>query len=216
MSITANDLVFYASANMPQDDSSPAGGDINTGLRVVFEDIPVTGIVRAVSNSAADSGNLTVVGRNNVGVIVSDTFGLSGTTPVSGTQVFERVLVATVDALATGNITLSEPVSSSSGIGTIYANESGFLRPFYDATAEPFGGSNKVLYEKVFLKNNNSVNTLLNANITEISSGLFSIIDFGLEKSQQYVEFVGNRTTAPTGCYVFHNQWMATFNHRQC
>lgn len=198
MSVTATNLVFYASQNMPQDDTSPAGGAINSGVRVVFEDIPITGTITAYSNNVADSGNLTVVGRNNAGVIVSDIFGLSGTTPVSGSQVFERILSVQSSAVATGNITIEETVSNS-GIGTIYANEQGFLRPFYDATAEPFGGSNKVLYEKIFLKNNNPINALLSASITEISSGVFSVVDFGLEKVQQYGEFVANRTTAPTG-----------------
>lgn len=202
MSIVASELVFYASNNMPQDDASPAGGDINSGLRVVFDDIPITGVVRAVSDNVADSGNLTIVGRDNAGVITSETFALSGTTPVSGSQVFERVLISSVDYFSTGTITLTEPVSTT-GIGIIYPNESGFLRPFYDATAEPFGGSNKVLYEKIFLKNNNSVNALLNANITEISSGLYTLIAFGVEKSQQYTESVANRLTVPTGVTAY-------------
>lgn len=198
MSIVASEIVFYSSNAMPQDDSSPAGGDINSGIRVVFDDIDTTGSIRAVSDSAADVGNLTIVGRDNAGVIVSESFALSGTTAVSGSQVFERILTASTDYVATGTVSLSD-ASTLTGIGSIFPNESGFLRPFYNAIAEPFGGSNKVLYEKIFLKNNNTTNALLTANIEEISSGLFAITEFGLEKSQQYTESIANRLTVPTG-----------------
>lgn len=195
MSILASDIVIYSSQNMPQDDLTVAGGDINSGIRVVFDDIVTTGLISAVSDSASDTGNLIVFGRDSVGIVSSDTFQLNGTTPVNGTQVFERILSCSTSTVSVGTVA----VSGSALIGNIYPTESGFLRPFYGATANAIGDADKTLYEKVFIKNNSTTNALLNATVEEIGSGLYSIMQFGLEKSQNYTESVANRTVAPTG-----------------
>jgi len=195
MSIVPSDIVIYSSQNMPLDDSSVAGGSINSGIRVVFEDVTNTGVITAFSSSALDTGNITVVGRDVVGIITNDTFQLNGTSPVAGTQNFERIISCSVDNISSGNISISGNIF----LGSIYQNESGFTRPFYNATANPNGGADKVLYEKVFIKNNNTTNALLDATVQEISSGLYSKIQFGLEKGQNYNESVANRLTAPTG-----------------
>lgn len=204
MSIFAEDIVFYASENMPTDDTLPAGGAINSGVRVVFTDIANTGIIKAFSNNALDNQNLTIVGRNINGSIVSETLSLNGTTIVSGSQVFERILLSSIDSFASGIITIKEAYTNIN-IGYIYQNESGFRRPFYNNIAEACGGSDKILYEKIFLKNNNLNNNFLGVSITEINSGLYNNITFGLEKSQKYNESIFDRTTAPTGVTSYGN-----------
>ena len=70
MSVTDLDIVLYASQNMPQNDSSTSGGDINSGIRVIFTDIAGTGRIKAVSTSIYDSGSLNITGRDNVGLII--------------------------------------------------------------------------------------------------------------------------------------------------
>jgi hypothetical protein len=202
MSVVASDIVIYSSQNMPQDDSSTAGGAINSGLRVVFEDLNVTGIVEIVSTSGQDTSSITIYGRDNAGSIVNETFALSGTTPVSGSQVFERILTATLDSVATGTISLSG-IGNTTGLGNIYPDESGFLRPFYAATANAAGGADKTLYEKVCVKNNNAANALLSTTITEISSGLYNIVKFGVEGVQESTESIANRVAVPTGATFF-------------
>jgi len=198
MSVTANDIVFYASSNMPQDDASIAGGTINSGLRVEFNDIVATDIVEVLSDNAGDVQNVTIVGRDSAGVIQSDTFALSGLTLVSGVQSFERILTVTIDSVATGLITLRDAIGNT-GLGSIATGESGFLRPFYDATANSFGGADKVFYEKIFLKNNNATTALLSTTLTEVASGIYTLVQFGLEKSPQYIESIANRLAVPTG-----------------
>ena len=195
MSIIASDIVIYSSQNTPKNDLTISGGDINSGIRVVFDDIANTGRVTAVSNSVSDTGNLTVVGRDVVGVVSYETFKLSGTVPGMGTKVFERIFSCITDVSCVGSVS----ISGDSIIGNIYPTESGFLRPFYDAKADHEGGLDKTLYEKVFIKNNNTTNALINATVEEVSSGLYGIIEFGLEKSQNYNESVANRLIAPTG-----------------
>lgn len=199
MSVSQTDIVFYAAQNMPQDDVSLVGGDINSGVRVVFTDISNTGIISASSSSSDDTSNLTVTGRNSAGILLSESIVLSGTTSVSGSQVFERIISCRTDAVASGDIS----ISGNDLIGSIYQNESGFQRVFYDATANAAGGSDKTLYEKVFVKNNNAFSALNNVSITEVVTGLYSIIQFGLENIKQSTETTVDRTTVPTGVSVF-------------
>ena len=137
MSVVASDIVVYGTQNMPQDDLSTAGGAINSGIRVVFSDISSNSIVYATSSSASDSGNLSVTGRDAAGILISESIGLSGTSTVSGSQVFERIIACNVDTVAVGDIS----ISGATSIGSIYSNESGFQRIFYDATANSLGGS---------------------------------------------------------------------------
>ncbi|MHA2083027.1 MAG: hypothetical protein ACXABD_04675 [Candidatus Thorarchaeota archaeon] len=199
MSVTQSDIVFYSSQNMPQNDLSTVGGDINSGIRVVFEDISVTGLISAGSSDPSDSGNLTVTGRNSAGIILSENISLSGTTLVSGSQVFERILSCKTDYVVSGNVS----VSGTELVGIIYSNESGFERVFYDASANALGGADKTLYEKVFLKNNNQSTALNNVELTEVVTGLYSIVQFGLENVKQSTETTINRTNPPTGVSVF-------------
>tara|TARA_Y100001973_G_C5185142_1_gene327342 strand:+ start:1125 stop:1871 length:747 start_codon:yes stop_codon:yes gene_type:complete len=198
MSIIDSDIVLYASQNMPQSDSSTTGGEINSGVRVVFTDIAGYGKISAFSNNSNDTGNLNITGRDAVGIIKTDTIKLSGTTAVVGTQIFDTILVCSTDYFASGEISIQES-SSNSGVGKIFPHESGFLKPFYDATANIAGGANKELYEKIFIKNNNLVNMFSGVSVTEVNSGLYNVVNFGLEKSQKYNESTSNRTVAPTG-----------------
>jgi hypothetical protein len=199
MSVSQTDIVFYSAQNMPQDDSSLVGGDINSGVRVVFTDISTTGLISASSSNSGDTSNLTVTGRNSAGILLSENIELSGTSSVSGSQVFERIISCTVDSIASGDIN----ISGSSLVGTIYQNESGFRRVFYDATANAAGGSDKTLYEKVFIKNNNAFSALNNVSVSEVVTGLYSIVQFGLENIKQSTETTIDRLTSPTGVSVF-------------
>jgi hypothetical protein len=195
MSVTSQDIAIYTSQNMPQDDTSIAGGSINSGIRVVFTDIVSTGVISASSNSASDSGTLSIVGRDAAGVILSENISLSGTSDSIGVANFERILSCQLDSASNGTVS----ISGTQLVGNIFPTESGFKRVFYDATANDGGGPDKTLYEKVFVKNNNSTTALQDGFISEVSTGLYSIIEFGLEKSYGYNESVVNRLTAPTG-----------------
>jgi hypothetical protein len=155
MSVTSTDIVIYAAQNMPVDDTSTAGGAVNSGIRVVFDDIVATDTVSVSGSSASDTGNITITGRSAAGAVVTDTFAMSGTSLVAGTQSFERILIAQTAAAAVGTVRVQD-TSTSAAIGTIAVAESGFRRPFYDATANAAGGAAKTLYEKCFIANNHA------------------------------------------------------------
>jgi len=197
MSVVDSDIVLYASQDMPVNDTDTSGGAINSGIRVVFTDIIATDVVEG-SGTESDSGTLTITGRNTAGSVVTDNITLLGTTLVSGTQAFERILIVQNDEAASGEIVLRDHLTNS-GIGSIYANESGFRRPFYDATAAAPGGSDKELYEKIYLMNLNTVNALLGATITEVVTGVYTKVAFATEDTLASTQSVANRVAVPTG-----------------
>jgi hypothetical protein len=204
MSVTSTDIVIYAAQNMPVDDTSTAGGAVNSGIRVVFEDIVATDTVSVSGSSASDTGNITITGRSAAGAVVTDTFAMSGTSLVAGTQSFERILIAQTAAAAVGTVRVQD-TSTSTAIGTIAVAESGFRRPFYDATANAAGGAAKTLYEKCFIANNHATLALLGATVIEVSSGVYADMTFGLEANVSSSQSVTDRTTVPTGVGSYGN-----------
>lgn len=78
---------------MPDVDSATTGGALNTAILINFNDITPTGTMSYVSSSASDTATvLTVSGRDSTGVIQAEAKTLTGTTPVAGSQSFERLM----------------------------------------------------------------------------------------------------------------------------
>ena len=194
MAVSSANLVIYTAANMPEDDSSTAGGAINSGIRATFTDPASATTIQFVSTSASDTQNVVLTGRNAAGAIISETIALDGTNPKTGTNTYERVLKCILASAAVGTVTVSG-TSESATVTDIPPLESGFRRPFYDATASAVSTVN--LYEKVFVMNNNTSSTLNNATLTEVSNGLYNKINFSLENAKQATTSVANRTIAP-------------------
>ncbi len=201
MAVISDNLVLYASANMPQNDSNTSGGSINSGVRVTFSDPSPAAQVIVFSSSASDtSQTLALVGRNPAGSIVTESLSLDGTTNVTSSNTFERLLTADLSAGAVGVITVSG--NGVNKIADIPIGESGFLRPFYDATSS--ASSSKTLYEKIFVKNNNTSSTLDGATLIPVAAtGLASQITYGMENGKGSPQSVSDRTTAPTGVDTF-------------
>lgn len=204
MAISSTDLVFYTSANMPEDDSSTSGGAVNKDMRVIFTDISAVDTVEILSSNTADTTQtVTITGRRADGVIVSDILSLNGTTVVTSTETFERILKVIMNADAVGIVTIRKQ-SDNVTIGDIPVGERGFRRPFYDATAYSTGGGAKVLYEKCFLVNNHTSLALLNATI-EATSDPSTFLAFRLEDALNDNNSSTNRLTLPTGLDA--NSW---------
>jgi hypothetical protein len=116
MSVIPSDLVFVGSANMPDANGATTGGAINSAKRVFFSDLAATGTVNYVSSVAGDTGVIiTTHGRDGAGIIQTEAKTLTGTTPVAGTQSFERLLKGlTSGTAATGDVA----VISNTTVGT--------------------------------------------------------------------------------------------------
>jgi len=196
MSVVGTNLVIYTAVNMPTDNTTIVGGDINSGIRASFDDPSSASQIIIYSSDVGDtSQNLTITGRTVAGMVISESMALNGTVNVTSTYTYGRVLHALLDTTADGVVSVSG--SSVNKITDIPAGESGFRRPFYDATASV--DTAQTYYEKVFVKNNNSIFALTDAQITEVNDGLSSKIDFGLEDTKQADQTITNRETVPTG-----------------
>ena len=201
MAVTSSDLVTYASANMPQSDTTTSGGAIDSGVRVTFTDPSSAVQLIIFSSSASDtSQTLALKGRNAAGAIIVENVSLDGTTNDTSANTFERILTAYLSTVGVGNVTVSG--NGVNKIAEIPIGETGFLRPFYDATTSV--SSSKTLYEKIFVKNNNISSTLDSATLIPVAvSGLASKITYGIENGKGSPQSVTNRTTVPTGVDSF-------------
>lgn len=204
MPIVATDIVAYGSASMPDDDTPTGiGGAKDTSKKVVFDDISANDTVEILSDNAGDTTQtVTVFGRNTAGEIVSEAETLSGTTPQTTTQSFERILKITMSATATGTVTVRKQ-SDDVTIATLEPGIDEVRRPFYNAAAEASGGSQRDYYEKIFMQNDNGTLTLTQATIEEFADPSTNI-DFALESSLDGTDTngAGNRQTH-TGGYTF-------------
>lgn len=101
MSALQSDLVFYGSANMPDVDGSTTGGAVDFTKRIAFNDISPSGAISYYSSSSSDTAvTVAITGRDATGVIQTETKTLTGTTAVSGSQTFERLLKGVVAGTA--------------------------------------------------------------------------------------------------------------------
>tara|TARA_R100000808_G_scaffold23947_1_gene53967 strand:- start:11235 stop:11978 length:744 start_codon:yes stop_codon:yes gene_type:complete len=196
MSVSRNNLVIYTSVNMPEDNTSLTGGAINSGIRASFDDPSSSSKIVIYSASASDtSQNLSIRGRTDNGIIVNETLNLSGTTQVISNYTYNRILKTHLNSGCWGIITVSG--QSVNNIAEIPVGESGFSRPFYDATAYP--NTAKTYYEKIFVKNNNNNTALSDAYVVQSNAGLYNKVQFALEDTKQADQTITNRETVPTG-----------------
>lgn len=197
MSIVSSELIAYASARMPEDDTSPYGGAINTGVKVTFTDIAATDDIVVSSSSASDVTQVvTIHGRIANGTIVDTNVNVAGTGRVSTSPtVYERLLSATINSGHVGTITIARDNSPSyDAIGTMEPGVTGLRRLFNQAFSSTVA---KDYYEKIFIKNTNTSLALLGAIVTEVASGGFALVDYTLESGVNGNASGANRLTVP-------------------
>lgn len=194
MSISASDLVAYAAANMPSDDSATSGGAIDTARRVDFSQIAATDKIEALSSNAGDTTQtITLRGRKADGTIVSETLNLNGTTPVITTNNYERLLKAELSATCAGTVTVRRDTGDTT-LRTIPAGERGFMAIFRELASDPSSGT--TFYCKFFWKNTHGSLTLTVAVVQE-NADPSAVITHALDASLDASTSVANRLTSP-------------------
>lgn len=138
MSVKPNDIYFYGSANMPDTDGVTTGGAVSFSRKIAFDDITPAGTMNYVSSSASDTAVIiTLTGRDGTGAKQSEAKTLTGTTPVTGTQSFERLLKGVVSGTtAVGDVAAisnSKVISAHTAQGA--ANGTGVNGPYLDLQA---------------------------------------------------------------------------------
>jgi len=211
MPVADTDIIVYGSANMPENDTGTSGGAIDKTVIILTQNVGDVGgndTLDVVSDDAADSTQtVTITGRLPSGIIDTEVLSLNGTTPDTGATTFERVLKIVVSATYAGTLTISE----NSGSVTLVTMQGSDDAPggtavlearilFYDSAAEASGGSDKELFEKVFVANTHASIALTSAAIELTVDGTASnILDFDLEGSVNDTNSTTNRVTAPAG-----------------
>jgi hypothetical protein len=151
MSVTPNNIVVYGSANMPETDGVTVGGPVDFTKRVAFYDITPSGTVDWVSSSTSDTAvKGQVMGRDTTGAIQTPAaVTLNGTTPVLGSQTFERLGAAVIGAGAIAGLSITSggtavgdvacyahsPVISAHAAQTGSVNTSGTTPPLFKLQA---------------------------------------------------------------------------------
>ncbi len=123
MSVTPNNIIAYGAANMPEADGVTIGGPVDFTKRIAFYDITPAGTVDVVSSSASDTGTkMQLSGRDSTGVIQTPAaVTLTGTTPVAGSQSFERLLAAVITGGSIAGLT-SPGGTAAVGDVAVYAH----------------------------------------------------------------------------------------------
>jgi hypothetical protein len=211
MPVIDTDIVVYGSAVMSDDDvTTNIGGAIDLTKRVIFTDVSPSDTITVFSSSTGDTTQtVTIYGRDVAGVLVSEGLLLTGTTPVTGVQTFERILKIVSSAVAVGSVTVEE-TTGGQDLVVIEPGVTEIRRPFYNAVAEAAGGADKTYYEKIFFKNTNTVSALTAAVISETADPL-SKITFMLPATLDDTgdNGVNNRQVAPAGTFDSANKNVA-------
>ena len=215
MSVVSGDIRVYGSANMQEGDVGVQGGAIDTTTWVLFDSATLvnspagsSSIMTIVSTQAGEKTSVYITGRNPGGSIVGDTIALNGITPVNGSIAFERLLK--IGAVGhSGTITIKD--SNTAVITTIPSGISYVRRPFYDVSSDVAGGATRNYYEKVFIKNTGSPNSLLGATVCDVAGGVATGINWALELAQNMNGTSVSRVTAPsTGVGTFVTDYTAS------
>lgn len=195
MSVVASDLIVFGAASRPNDDTSTSGGAIDTVARPLDQQLTANDTIDVVSDGA-DTRDVVITGRADDGTVVSETLTLSGTTTVTGTQTFERILTISLSAADTARtVTVSDTDAGDGTLHTFNPNETDAYIHFRRSSSE---STQTTRYEKDFWKNTNGSTALQSATIT-LTADPSSNIQIAVEDAQDDTESVADRTTAPTG-----------------
>ena len=108
MAVINNNLVFYASSGMPINDTYRSGGEINSGIRVMFTDLDDSTTITTYSNDIRDQNTVLISGWNNSQAVIGESIDVDGTGHTTGSSTFSGILCAKLEhATGTGTITIS-------------------------------------------------------------------------------------------------------------
>lgn len=134
MTVSQNELYFYGSANMPENETTTVGGAVAFNTLVFFSDISPNGTMDYVSDSASDTAvTITLTGLDATGLQQAETKTLTtSTTPVTGAQTFERLMKGlTGGTTAVGNVAaISHTAVVSTHTAQGASNHSGQTEPY--------------------------------------------------------------------------------------
>jgi hypothetical protein len=200
VAVTANDIKIFGSVNMPDDDTSTAGGAIRdtghvSGGRIItVTDIAATDTFQVLSDGA-DTRTATVFYRLSTGVLTSEALVLNGTTAVTSSGQMERFMKITLSAKDAARTVTLRRTTGAVTIAVLGPNVTEARRLFYDAVSSAV---QEKRYELVYVKNEHGSLALLAAKV-KLTADPASRLKIGLEAAKGDAATVSNRKTAPAG-----------------
>ena len=212
MAVEATDMIFFLSANRPENDTDISGGAIDSTMRLLdrTNTESINDQIDLVSSAAGDTQNCVVAGYAPDGTWLEETVALNGVSHVQTVGTFLHLRKVQLASAAVGTITVAKyaagvPVT----IFTIPITEKGQVTLFLKAAAEAVGGASKNFYEKVFLQNTHATDALINA-VLWMSEDENAQLTLDCEESANVTvtngtETTTNRVTEPTtgGTYAW-------------
>ena len=124
-------VVAYGSANMVSGDGLTVGGAPSLSTRIGFSDVSAVASGAWVSSSSSDTTGITgtVIGRDSTGAVQTQIVVLNGTTPVSGSQAWQRLLQGSVSGTAIGDLAFLQITPIVTGTAQSAANTTGIIAP---------------------------------------------------------------------------------------
>jgi len=191
-----DDMVLFASAGMPSDNSATSGGAIDLDTRLEFtQPTSVPTLLEAVSSAAGDTTQtITVRALDANEAVVSQTVTLTGTTSVDLNTLGQIVTILKVNLSAdcAGIVTLRTDPGMQT-IGTIPIGERGFLALHREGTAS--ASATEDFYYKGFWKNTGA-GTLTSPLLEELADPA-ARCTFAVAAAINDSVSVANRKTAP-------------------
>lgn len=217
MAVAASDIIFYLSANTPDDDSSTSGGAIDATIRLMdrtnTKDLNSSSgdVIDLVSTSGSDTQNAVIKGYGTDGTWIEETKALDGTNHVHTTATFLHLCSVVLASAAVGTVSVGEYNGGGSvnAILDIPVGEKGQQDLFLKAEANASGGATKYLYEKIFCKNTHASDAVISA-VVWLNEDEDTELKIDCEMSSDSTitggsETTTNRVTEPTtgGTYAF-------------
>jgi len=195
MPVLPEELKFYASLSRPEDDVAVSGGALDASCVLNVTQLAASDQIRAVSDNAADTMNLTIRGRNAGGEIVSETLAMNGLTPVIFAATFERFISSTLASAAAGNVTIERNAGANDDIVVLPAGKTDATMLFIASTSEEAATTR---FEKTFIRNENLTLSLTGAMI-ELTADPSTSIRIGVVTAKNDVTSITNRKAIPGG-----------------
>lgn len=154
MSTNSSLLVFYGSNSMVTGDNVSTGGAPQLGYRIGFSDITAGQAIWASSSSSDTGVSGTIFGRNAAGVIQSESHTFNGTTPVTGSLLWQRLLYSSISvSAAVGDLAIYASGATVQGTAQGAAVTSGAVGPYI--TLQSGQGASCSIDQIVQILNNN-------------------------------------------------------------
>lgn len=193
--IQTTDVIAYAAANRPENNTDTVGGAIDTKIRVLFDNLTHPAFISVVSDSASDTQGCYLEGRDSNGKYIYGTADLAGTDPVTFfEEQYAFILVIRLASDAIGNITISTYEDPTQVVGVIPPGERGFTALFIRSAGDPL--AEQVYYDKFFWKNT-SADTLRGVILREVQDDV-AAIQHAPATAKDDSATIANRLTSPS------------------